>query len=419
MHAESPTKFSQIRDKVRAMSRRAACLLAASAALVTALAGCGKGSGYGSEAPGAQGGSPAGSGGSPGMVTKNTTRLGGENAIADAAAVARAVRPGFTEAGRPQVVVLANADLWPVALAASALAGAPLHAPLLFSQGEEVPGATADALATMRPLGAPRLRGTQVLDVGSSANPPGYMTRALHGSNPYATAAAVAHLLTALDGSPPRHVLVVNAEGPPAMAMPAAGLAAVSGAPILLVGAAGVPPQTRAALSQMHNPSIYAIGPPAALSERVLGELRPFGHVTRISGANPVDNAIAVASYSDGSFGFGIGEPGHGLVFASATRPLDAPAAATLSASGDYGPLLLLEGADGVPAKLGKYLSDIQPGYNTEVASDLPVHSAYNHGWLIGDERTISLATQAQLDGLLEPQRQSASSTPQPPPVTP
>ena len=70
------------------------------------------------------------------------------------------------------------------------------------------------------------------------------------------------------------------------------------------------------------------------------------------SGADPVDNAIAVARFSDGPFGWGVEQPGHGLVFASASRPLDAPAAAPLSASGDYAPLLLLERPDQVPSVL-------------------------------------------------------------------
>ena len=51
-------------------------------------------------------------------------------------------------------------------------------------------------------------------------------------------------------------------------------------------------------------------------------------------------------------------------MFANASRPLDAPAAALLSATGDYGPLLLLEGAYGVPAALARYLCDIQPAYS-------------------------------------------------------
>jgi len=43
-------------------------------------------------------------------------------------------------------------------------------------------------------------------------------------------------------------------------------------------------------------------------------------------------------------------------------------------------------------------VSDLQPGY----PSSGPVHGVYNHGWLIGDEHAIPLATQAKLDAMLE-----------------
>jgi hypothetical protein len=85
-------------------------------------------------------------------------------------------------------------------------------------------------------------------------------------------------------------------------------------------------------------------------------------------------------------------------VFANASRPLDGPAAAPLSAIGDYGPLLLLESPGGLPSALSSYLSDLQPGSPPSG----PVHGVYNHGWLVGDESAISATTQAQLDSLLE-----------------
>jgi hypothetical protein len=100
-------------------------------------------------------------------------------------------------------------------------------------------------------------------------------------------------------------------------------------------------------------------------------------------------------------FGWGIKEPGHGLVFANEARPLDAPAAALLSNTGQYGPLLLLDGPVGLAPPLVRYLSDIQPAYG-RAPQYQPVHGAYNHGWLIGDEGAISAATQAELDAMLE-----------------
>jgi hypothetical protein len=131
----------------------------------------------------------------------------------------------------------------------------------------------------------------------------------------------------------------------------------------------------------------------------------------------PVGNAIAVARFSDGVFGWGVKEPGHGLVFANAARALDAPAAALLSDTGQYGPLLLLPGPLGVPPPLSRYLSNIQPAYG-RAPQYQPVHGAYNHGWLIGDEAAISAATQAEIDAMLEIVPAGAASE-EPPAVAP
>ncbi len=137
--------------------------------------------------------------------------------------------------------------------------------------------------------------------------------------------------------------------------------------------------------------------------------------MTRIDGPTPAANAIAAARFRNGSFGWGVLEPGHGLVFASSTRPLDAPAAAPLSASGDYGPLLLLENADALTSELSGYLSDLQPG----TPASGPVYGVYNRGWLIGNETAISATTQARLDTLLEISSRTAPEASFSSPTTP
>ncbi len=368
-----------------------------------------------------------------GLATKNTTRLGGANPVADAAAVALATYPGLTPATRPQVVVLVDDRDWPAALAASALASSPLRAPILYSEGSTVPTLSEQALAALKPRGSTLLSGTpQVIAIGAATASAGYRTLALSGK-PDALAAQVERLVAVIHGGRPHRVIVVGADGPPALAMPAAGLAAESGTPILPVAPAGIPPATRRVLARLHHPIIYAIGPPAAVSHTVLAKLTRFGAVRRIyptsgangasgpgtSGEDPAGNAIAVARYSDGPFGWGVEQPGHGLVFASASRPLDAPAAAPLSANGDYAPLLLLEAPNRVPRALREYLGDIQPAY-TDAPEYQPVHGAYNHGWLIGDQETITLTVQAELDTMLEiaPQGATSSTTPAAPAST-
>jgi hypothetical protein len=396
--------------------RQPAALVLLGLALGGVLVGCGKGStltsGESRTASSGFGAAPQARG-VLGIATKNTTRLGGADAASDAAAVAEAVYPGFTPATRPQAVVLVNERDFSAALVASALASAPLGAPLLYADGDSLPEVTEQALRAMHPVGASALGGAQVIRVDTSAAlPEGLRARDVDAAGvdePAALAAGVEHLAETVSGKPAHDVLVVASDAPRTLQMPAAGLSAESRAPILLVTSSSVPPSTSAALHALHHPTIYVVAP-TTLHASAYAALAHLGAVVHVSGSvgasssggassNPVENAISTARFSHGAFGWGVHEAGHGLVFANAARPLDAPAAAPLSAHGDYAPLLLLEGASAVPAPLTHYLSDIEPGYTEAVP---PVREVYNHGWLIGDESAISARAQAELDTVLE-----------------
>ena len=400
-----------------AVPRLSPALLAVVALAATA-AGCGK---SGSAQPITASPStvaPPGVQGVLGVATKNTTRIGGEDPVVNAAAVARTVYPGLTTATRPQAVVLVDEHDWPAALAVSVLASSPLGAPLLYTDGNSLPLVSAQALAAMHPSGASTLGGTQVIEVGNSAPLPTsyHATAVATGTEASAIAASLEGLVSAMRGTPPSQVIVLPAEAPMAMQMPAAGLSAESGAPILFVTVASIPPATATVLSHLHSPDIYFIDS-SYVSGPVRQQLARFGtvhHVTSVAAtAQPsgqpsgsarelaAQNAIAIARYSDGTFGWGIREPGHGVLFATSARPLDGPASALLSASGDYGPLLLTENPYVLPPSLVQYLSDIQPAYSTAPQFQ-PVHGAYNHGWLIGGEHAISAIAQAEIDSLLE-----------------
>jgi ell wall binding domain 2 (CWB2) len=413
---------------MRAPPPRLIAVLALAGTIVAAvLGGCGKG-GASQGAGGVPTGGGGGGGPAPaaqgvvGVSTKNTTRLGGAAPADDAAAVAQAVFAGFTPATRPQAVVLVDEHDWPSALAASALASAPLGAPILYASGDSLPDATVRALHAMRPIGATALGGAQVVRIGTSAPlPDGLRARSIaKGSEPAATAAGIEELLATVRGGSARQVIVVASDAPPALQMPAAALSAESGAPILLVRRTGVPAATSAALQALHRPAIYVVAP-RTLGKAAYAALARLGTVTHVTGAagageatsadesdDAVENAISVSRFSHGSFGWGIHEAGHGLVFANVSRPLDAPAAAPLAAHGDYGPLLLLAHSASVPGALTRYLSNIEPGYTAAVP---PVREVYNHGWLIGDERAISALAQAELDTVLEiaPRQPSAA----------
>jgi hypothetical protein len=336
--------------------------------------------------------------GVPALATKNTTRIAGRDAVAIAAGAARAVFPGVTPASRPGAVVLAPQDDWRAAVAASVLMAEPVRAPLLLTGPDELPDATRAALDALRPAGARALGGAQVVRVGAVAEPAGLRARDVRGRgpSPYAMAQAIDALARGAAGGPSDQVLVVSADAP-AYAMPAAGWAAKSGDPVLFVERDRVPPETAAALRAHRQPRIYVLGPGRAVSSHVVRELRRFGTVQRVSAREPVANAIAFARYADGRFGWGIVDPGHGLVLAASEDPLVAAGASPLSATGKYGPLLLTGGRGGLARELQEFLLDIQPGFQRD-----PVRGVYNHGWVLGDEAAVSLEAQARLDGLLE-----------------
>ena len=182
----------------------------------------------------------------------------------------------------------------------------------------------------------------------------------------------------------------------PAFAMPAAAWAARSGDPVLFAGKDKLPAPTAAALARHPKTPVYVLGPSSAISSEVIREIgRIVARVRRVSGEDPVANAIAFARYADGDFGWNINDPGHGFVVAGSAEPLDAAAAAPLSASGTWGPLLLTDSADTLPAALRGYLLDVKPGYTTD-----PTRAFYNHVWVIGDQEAIDVNEQAEIDEL-------------------
>ena len=257
-----------------------------------------------------------------------------------------------------------------------------------------MPGASADALSALDPTGSKPVDGAQIIRVGNTAKPGGYKTTSVGGSDPYAQAAAVDKLQSAAAGHPSDRVVIASGEQPD-FAMPAAGWAAKAGDPILYAKRDELPKETVAALRRHQQPKIYVLGPPDVISNKVLTALRKLGTVTRIGGKDAIANAIAFSRFIDGRFGWGVVDPGHGLVFVNARRTADAAAAAPLSATGTYGPILLVR--DGLPTAVVQYLLDIQPGYERD-----PVRGVYNHGWIIGDEGAISVVDQSRLDSLLE-----------------
>jgi hypothetical protein len=331
--------------------------------------------------------------GFPVTATRNTTRVSGSDATADAAGVASALFPASALETRPPAVVLVDKNDWQAAVAAAALVAAPLRAPILLSDGGSLAPVTSDTLGRLKPKGASLARNAQAILIGDKPGPPkGLRAAAIRGADPYTLAVAIDKFSSVAKGRPSGDVIVASGERPE-YSIPAAAWAARSGDAVLFTRRDSLPPQTRGALTQHQRPHIYLLGPPAAVSTAVEKQLGKYGQVTRIQGASPVENAIAFARYKHGAFGWGAVVPGQNLTLANVSRPGDAAAAAGLGANGVFAPLLLTDSAT-IPRTLESYLLDLQPGFQ---GGD-PSQGVYNHVWILGGADALSAASQDRVD---------------------
>jgi hypothetical protein len=338
--------------------------------------------------------------GFPAAATRNTIRVGGADAVADAAGVASALYPATGSSDRPTAVVLVDSEDWQSAIAAAVLAGPPIGAPLLLTEGDDLPAVTSETLDSLDPKGSDLSKDAQVIRIGEDvARPDGFKTAVVQGDDPFERAAAIDRFVSAARGEPSADVVLYSADDPQ-WALPAASWAARSGDAALPVRRNSIPAPVRRALEGHEGPNVYLLGPPSVISEQVESELRDrklAGSVNRIAGPTPVENAIAFARYEKGDFGWGVVVPGYNFAIASTERPLDAAAAASLATRGVFAPLLLTDDPDELPEPLERYLLSVQPGYE-----DDPGQAVYNRAWILGDDEAISVAEQARIDATTE-----------------
>jgi hypothetical protein len=340
---------------------------------------------------------PVGTLGFPLVATRNTTRISGPDPTADAAAAALATHPPAPGAKPPAAAVLVPDDDWQAGVAASVLAGPPMRFPVLVSQRGSVPDATAQALAQLKPPGGGPSGDTAVYSTGGAAVPSELRSDQLHGDSPAEIANSIDQLRQRLLKTEPEHIVIASSDES-GYSMPAAAWAARSGDPVLFSGRNRVPAATLAALRRHAAAAVYVLGPESVISKAAVSQIgRVSASVQRVGATGVVQNALFFARFSDGSFGWNINDPGHGMELANSDRPLDAAAASSLASSGKWGPLLITETADTLPPELRSFLLDIKPGYATD-----PTRAVYNHIWLMGDATAIGGQVQAEVDELAE-----------------
>jgi hypothetical protein len=341
--------------------------------------------------------------GFPTVATRDTTRVSGVDPVADAAGVAAALFPSSSPVGRPGAVALVDKNDWQGGIAAAVLAGSPLHAPILLTDGGSIPGATSGSLGQLKPRGMQLTKGAQAILVGDGVPAPGGLKSGrLHGNDPYAISAAVDNFQTAVAGKPTPDVLVVSGEQA-AYAMPAAAWAARSGDAVLFVKRNSIPPATRKALVAHEKPNIYLLGPASVVSAAVQKQLGGLGVVKRIDRdllhhpvKDPISNAVAFAQFSSSGFGWGARQPGFNYSIANSSRSGDAMAAAALGNNGVFAPLLLTDRAAAMPRALQDYLTGVQPGFE----NNDPSQAVFHHVWILGNKDALSTAVQGHVDQL-------------------
>jgi len=338
--------------------------------------------------------------GFPASATRNTIRVGGSDAAADAAGVAGALFPATGPSDRPTAVALVDQNDWQTAVAAAALAGPPIGAPLLLSDGNSLPAVTEETLDRLQPTGSDLSKDAQVIRVGAGvARPGGYKTAVVEGDDPFERAAAIDRVLSAARGRPSGNVVLYSGESAE-WAMPAAAWAARSGDAALPVNERSIPAPVLRVLRGHERPNVYVLGPERVISKAVENQLRArklAGSVNRIAGPTPVESAISFARYERGNFGWGVVVPGYNFTIANLTRPLDVAGAASLATRGVFAPLLLTDRAATLPRPLESYLLSVQPGFESD-----PGQAVYNRVWILGDDKAISLRQQAQIDATTE-----------------
>jgi hypothetical protein len=320
--------------------------------------------------------------------------VAGDDPVADAAGVAVALFPSTELATRPPAVVIADKNDWQGIVAAGVLSGAPLHAPILLSDGDSLPPVTQQTLDRLKPKGVTVPKGAQAIRIGGTTPAPDKLKSAvIKGPDPYSKAVAIDRFASIVAGKPSPDVVIASGERPQ-YAIPAGAWAARSGDPVLFTRRNSLPAATGKALSQHEKPRIFVLGPTSVISDGVVRQLSRFGSVTRIQGKTAVDNAIAFATFKHGGFGWGAAVPGQNLTIANESRPGDAAAAAGLGANGIFAPLLLTDRPQPLPRALQGYLLDIEPGFQ----GNDPSQGVYNHAWILGGADAVSPEAQDRID---------------------
>jgi hypothetical protein len=333
------------------------------------------------------------------MNTKNVTRLEGDNPEHFSITASQTIWPATHEHNQPGAVILADPAEWEKALAALSLVHHPNDGPLLLLEE----GLSEEILAEIERL-SPKgnEEGVEILAALDLSDEDReqleeYEVDEITEDEPAAFAKEVEDRFAETIGERPENVLIGTMNEEHKIASITAGSWISHMNESILYVEDEVPEPTREALEEREgSANIYVMGGESAVSEEVVEELREYGDVERIGGDGPVDHSIDFAAYEDDHFGWGIDEPGHGLVFASPEEPELALAGAPLAHLGKHAPMIWVENDELEEAHV-EYLARLKPSFEEN-----PMEGPYNHGYILGGEEIISFQTQGVIDDKME-----------------
>ncbi|MFA9557581.1 cell wall-binding repeat-containing protein [Evansella sp. AB-rgal1] len=332
---------------------------------------------------------------------KNTTRLDAEDPITFSIWVSQLIWPATHEQNQPGTVILAPLENWGIALASTTLIHHPNDGPILYTENGEIPESVMNEIHRLQPKG--NVNGTEVMVMGDVeeevlAQLDGFAVEHLPGNDAIQFAVDVEQMFSEIIGEVHESVIIASIdESAKEYSIIAGQWIAHMNESVLFV-TDEVPEVTRAALEKRDgNASIFVMGSEDVISASVVEELEEFGSVQRIGGSTPAEMSVEFAVFRDDAtqVGWGQGEPGHGLSFASLNSPMFAIAGAPLGHLGKHTPLIWLE--DEISEELYEFLASIRPTF-----SDNPMAGPYNHAYLFGSSEIISYRVQGILDEKLE-----------------
>lgn len=199
-------------------------------------------------------------------------------------------------------VILTRGDTYPDGLAGAYLSGA-VDAPMLLTETDSLPPATARAMRRLDPSTVYVLGGSVAIsaDVQDQIEADGRTVVRIDGRDRYVTAARIAR--RASDGPTARAIVALGTNFPDALV--AGPVSAAGGIPLLLTEHGQLPGATARALQDLEVQTVLLAGGTTAVSDAVEAQIEDLGiRVRRIAGENRNETATEFADFAVNQLGF-------------------------------------------------------------------------------------------------------------------